>query len=132
MLTKQLGVADRVKFLGFLTEDEVITELQMSDLFVLPSFVEGVPVAAMEAMAVGVPVIATNVAGTSELVEDGKTGLLVRPSDAKALADAIVRMIEDHNFRLQAAELGRKKVVQEFDVDKESAKLNQYLLQCCD
>ena len=86
----------------------------------------------MEAMAVGVPVIATNIAGTSELIEDGKTGLLVRPSDAMALAEAVVRMIEDYSFRLQAAELGRKKVMQEFDVDKESTKLNQYLLQYCD
>ena len=131
-VAKRLGIADRFKFLGVLTEDEVISELQMSDLFVLPSFVEGVPVSAMEAMAVGVPVIATNIAGTSELVEDGKTGLLVRPSDAGALADAVVRMIEDHSFRLRVAELGRKKVVEEFDVDKESAKLNQSFIQCCD
>ena len=86
----------------------------------------------MEAMAIGVPVIATNIAGTSELVEDGKNGLLVRPSDAQALADAIVRMIEDYGFKLQAAELGRKKVLKEFDVDKETAKLNQYLLQYSD
>jgi len=130
-LTIRLKVVDQVKFLGFLTEDEVISELQTSDLFVLPSFVEGLPVSAMEAMAVGVPVIATNIAGASELIEDGKTGLLVRPSDAEALADAVVRMIEDHGFRLRAAEFGRKKVVEEFDVDKESAKLNQNFIQCC-
>src|SRR5262249_33629505 len=80
-LAKGLGLADRVHFLGYLSEDEVISELQEADLFILPSFVEGVPVAAMEAMAVGVPVIATNIAGTSELIEDGKTGVLVRPSD---------------------------------------------------
>jgi colanic acid/amylovoran biosynthesis glycosyltransferase len=84
----------------------------------------------MEAMAVGVPVIATNVAGTSELIEDGRTGLLVRPSDPLALADAIVRMIRDYPFRLCAAQLGRQKVVDEFDVDKETAKLNRYLLDC--
>lgn len=131
-LAKELGLADRVKFLGFLTEDEVIDELQTSDLFVLPSFVEGLPVSAMEALAVGVPVIATNIAGTSELVEDGRTGILVRPSDAQALAEAIVRMIKDYDFRLRAAELGREKVVREFDVDRETAKLNQYLLQSCD
>lgn len=125
----KLGIADRVRFLGFVTEDEVVDELRTADLFVLPSFVEGLPVSAMEAMAIGVPVIATNIAGTSELIEDGRTGLLIRPSDAEALADAIVRMIKDHAFRLRAAELGRKKVVDEFDVDKESAKLNQYLLQ---
>jgi glycosyltransferase involved in cell wall biosynthesis len=128
-LTVELGISSRVYFLGFLNEDEIISELEASDLFVLPSFVEGIPVSAMEAMAIGVPVIATNIAGTSELVEDGKTGLLIRPSDSQAITDAIVRMTQDYSFRLRAAELGRNKVVYEFDVDKESAKLNEHLLQ---
>jgi colanic acid/amylovoran biosynthesis glycosyltransferase len=131
-LASELGISERVRFLGFLTEDEVIRELQDSDLFVLPSFVEGLPVSAMEAMAIGVPVIATNIAGTSELVEDGRTGLLVRPSDAQALALAVVRMIEDYDFRLRAAELGRKKVIDEFDLEKECKELNTYLLESCD
>jgi len=130
-LVDRLRLADRVKFVGFLTEEEVIYELQKADLFVLPSFVEGLPVSAMEALAIGVPVIATNIAGTSELIEDGKTGLLIRPSDPIALADAVVRMIADHDFRLRAAAEGRKKVELEFDVDKETAKLNDALLQCC-
>jgi glycosyltransferase involved in cell wall biosynthesis len=131
-LANELGISDLIRFLGFLTEDEVIRELQDSDLFVLPSFVEGLPVSAMEAMAIGVPVIATNIAGTSELVEDGRTGLLVRPSDSGALADAVVRMINDYDFRLRAAELGRKKVTDEFDLEKESANLNVLLLKSCD
>jgi colanic acid/amylovoran biosynthesis glycosyltransferase len=131
-LSLELGIADRVHFLGNLTEEEVGRELHASDLFVLSSFVEGIPVSAMEAMAVGVPVIATNVAGTSELIEDGRTGLLVRPSDAQALADAIARMIHDYPFRLRAAQLGRQKVTDEFDVDKETAKLNRCLLDSCD
>jgi glycosyltransferase involved in cell wall biosynthesis len=130
-LAQGLGVSDHVQFLGYLTEGQVIGELQAADLFVLPSFVEGIPVSAMEAMAIGVPVIATNIAGTSELIDDGKTGILVRPSDPQILAEAVVRMIKDYNFRLRAAELGREKVATEFDVDKESEKLNNYLLQSC-
>jgi glycosyltransferase involved in cell wall biosynthesis len=131
-LARELGLSHHVQFLGYLTEDEVIAELQAADLFVLPSFVEGIPVSAMEAMAVGVPVIATNIAGTGELIEDGKTGILVRPSDAQVLAEAVIRMKKDYNFRLQVAELGKEKVVAEFDVDKESAKLTSYLLESCD
>jgi glycosyltransferase involved in cell wall biosynthesis len=131
-LANGLGLADRVHFLGYLSEDEVITELQGSDLFILPSFVEGIPVAAMEAMAVGVPVVATNIAGTSELIEHGKTGLLIHPSDPQALADAVVWMIEHYAFRAHAAELARKKVLDEFDINKEAEKLNRYLLDCCD
>ena len=130
-LAKELEISHQVKFLGFLTEREIINELQKADLFVLPSFVEGLPVSAMEAMAVGVPVIATNIAGTSELVEDGQTGVLVRPSDPQALADAVIRLIGDYKFRLRGAELARQKVIDEFDIDKETAKLNRYLIQSC-
>lgn len=71
------------------TEEEVNAALAASDSFVLTSYIDGIPVSAMEAMAVGVPVIATNIAGTSELVEHGVTGLLVRPSDNEALKKAI-------------------------------------------
>lgn len=131
-LTDELELSDRVQFLGFLDEDRIICELQECDLFVLPSFVEGLPVSAMEAMAIGVPVIATNIAGTSELVENGRTGLLVRPSDSQALSDAILRMISDYDFRLTVAELGRKKVINEFDMAKESQKLNTLFLESCD
>ena len=122
-LTQQLGLSDRVHFLGHLSEDDIIGHLQASDLFVLPSFVEGIPVAAMEAMAIGVPVISTNIAGTSELIEDGRTGVLVRPSDAQALVNAIIRMKTDYEFRLSTSTRGRAKVVDEFDVHKETAKL---------
>jgi len=130
-LVKELGISDQVKFLGFLTEHQVIDELQRADLFVLPSFVEGLPVSAMEAMAVGVPVIATNIAGTSELIEDGQTGILVRPSDPQALAEAVITLISDYQFRLRGAELGRRKVVDEFDIEKETSRLNQYLVESC-
>lgn len=130
-LADELGISDHVRFLGFLSEDEVVRALQQSDLFVLPSFVEGLPVSAMEALAIGVPVIATNIAGTGELIEHGRTGLLVRPSDAQALVEAVVTMVNDHGFRLRAAELGRRKVVKEFDIDKEASKLNRHLLDSC-
>ena len=79
----------------------------------------------MEAMAIGVPVIATNIAGTSELIEDRKNGLLIRPSDSDALAQAVEKMIGDYEFRLRAAELARKKVVDEFDLEKETSKLKE-------
>lgn len=129
-LVGQLDLDRNVHFLGFLNEDQIMSELQISDLFVLPSFVEGVPVSVMEAMAVGVPVIATNVGGTSELV-GSETGILVRPADPKALAEAIGRMIDDYEFRKRVSALGRQKVEAEFDVDKECKKLCTYLLESC-
>lgn len=126
---RRLNIADRVCFLGNLSEQEVGRELSMSDLFILPSLAEGVPVSIMEAMAVGLPVIATNIGGTSELVEAGKTGLLVRPADPQAIAQAVMTMMQRVEFRRQSAGWARAKVEDEFDVAKECAKLNECFLQ---
>jgi glycosyltransferase involved in cell wall biosynthesis len=126
-LAADLGVSRQVTFLGNLREAQVTRELTESDIFVLPSLAEGVPVSLMEAMAVGVPVIATNIAGTSELVEDGKNGILVRPTDAEALGDAVAEIISDYDLRLRTAKEGRAKVGKEFDIDVETAKLRTYL-----
>ena len=76
---RRLGIADRVRFLGYQSSDHVRSLLQETDVFVLPSFAEGVPVVLMEAMASGVPVVSTRVAGVAELVEDGVVGLRRAP-----------------------------------------------------
>jgi glycosyltransferase involved in cell wall biosynthesis len=125
-VAKKLGVANRVSLVGNLNEQEVAHELSAADLFILPSLAEGLPVSAMEAMAVGVPVIATNIAGTGELIDNGKSGLLLPPTSPEAIADAVVAMANSYEFRCQAAALARKKVVEEFDIAKESQKLNAY------
>ena len=131
-LVDETGLSNKVNFLGYLTEDQVIQELHRCDLFVLPSFVEGLPVSAMEAMAIGLPVIATNIAGTCELIDDGKTGILVRPSDPQILADAVIKMAQDYSFRLRVSELGRQKVLDEFDIHQETPKLNAHFLDVDD
>jgi colanic acid/amylovoran biosynthesis glycosyltransferase len=131
-LAQKLGVMERVQFLGMLSEQDLTHELSSSDLFVLPSFAEGLPVSVMEAMALGVPVIATNVAGTSELVENGETGLLVRPTDSEALANAMITMMGDYDLRRRSAQLGRAKVAREFDIVTEVKKLNDRFLLCCE
>ncbi|MBK6899947.1 MAG: glycosyltransferase family 4 protein [bacterium] len=78
--------------------DDVMAMLPACDLFVLPSLWEGLPVALVEAMGMGLPVVATEVGGTPEVVNDGTTGLLVRPGDAAMLAAAIDRLIIDEPF----------------------------------
>ena len=117
------GIAENVEFLGYLTEQGVISALTESDLFVLSSFVEGVPVSAMEAMAIGVPVIATNVGGTSELIVPGVNGILVPPADAEAIANAVAELVADPEKRKQFAIRGREKVEQAFDLQQETRKL---------
>jgi colanic acid/amylovoran biosynthesis glycosyltransferase len=125
-LVRELGVEDRVKFLGFQTDTQVREVLTASDVFVLPSYVEGVPVSAMEAMAVGVPVVATNVGGTSELISDGHSGLLIRPSDAESICVAVMKLETNPKLAQSISTNGRAKVEADFDSAIEFAKLNGY------
>lgn len=122
-LSQELGIDNRVEFSGFRDQNEVREYLRGSDIFILPSFAEGVPVSLMEAMACGVPVIATYVGGIVELVEPEKSGLMVPPSDAVSLAAAISRLLDDCSLRRDLAARGREKVVGEFNLDHELDKL---------
>ena len=121
-LAAPLGSA--VRFTGYLSQAEVAEVLASADAMVLPSFAEGVPVVLMEMLASGRPVIATQVAGVSELVEDGVTGRIVAPGDAAGLATALVafaRMPEGQ--RAAMGEAGRARVRAEFDIRHEAAWL---------
>ncbi len=124
---RRLGVADGVHFLGYQSSAQVRSLLQETDVFVLPSFAEGVPVVLMEAMASGVPVVATQVAGVSELVEDGVSGFVVPPGDVDALAGAIARLLDDSELRGRFGAAGRRAVEREFDVGREAGWLGEVI-----
>ena len=98
----ELGIAQRVEFLGH--RDDVVALLAASDIFGFPSLMEAFPNAVMEAMAVGLPVVATNVGGIPELVRHEENGLLVPAGDDQAMAAAVLRLMEDPSA---AAALGR-------------------------
>lgn len=119
----ELGVAERVRFTGYLSQAEVRGILADTDVFCLPSFAEGVPVVLMEALACGVPVVATRVAGVAELVEDGGSGILVHPGDPEPLARALQTVLADRDLRARMGAAGRQRVEREFDVAREAAKL---------
>lgn len=90
---KRLSLTDHVSLLGMLASHDVANELLQADVFCLPSFAEGVPISIMEAMAVGVPVIATNVGGIPELLTNGITGWCTAPGRADQLAEALGRAV---------------------------------------
>jgi glycosyltransferase involved in cell wall biosynthesis len=100
---RRLGLERRFRFLGF--RDDVHDLLAAADVFCLASRNEGLPVALMEAYAVGLPVVATRVGGLPEVIEDGRSGLLVPPEDPAALSDAILALLDDAGRRDQ---LGRR------------------------
>jgi len=120
---QDIGLGSRVDFLGSKSQAEVAELLAGADVFVLPSYAEGVPVVAMEALGCGIPVVASFVGGMAELVEDGVTGFLVAPGDAEQLADRIDRLVADPELRNRLGAAGRAKVAAEFDSAVEARRL---------
>ncbi len=118
-----MDLGDRVRFVGYQSQEEVRAHLAESDIFVLPSFAEGVPVVLMEAMASGLPVVTTQIAGIPELVEHGVSGKIVAPGDDQALAQAIIEILDDPVVARDMARAGAVKVQAEFSINTEAAKL---------
>jgi colanic acid/amylovoran biosynthesis glycosyltransferase len=123
------GLRDRVELLGVLDQLAVRALMSRAGLFVLPCVVarsgdrDGIPVALMESMASGLPVVSTRVSGVPELVEDGVCGLLVEPADPEALAAAVARLLSDAPFARRLARAARDTVERGFDARKEADKL---------
>ena len=107
-----LGLGGRVRFLG--RRDDARDLLAACDAFVLPARREGLGVAALEAMAAARPVVASRVGGLAEAVVDGRTGILVEPGDARALADAIERLARDPALRARLGAAGPARVAEGF------------------
>jgi glycosyltransferase involved in cell wall biosynthesis len=108
------GLSDRVELLG--ARGDVSDVLARSDVFVLSSRSEGFPVSILEAMAAGLPVVATDVGGVAEAVVDGETGILVPAGDPEALAAALGRLVADPALRRRLGAAGRTRAFRRFDV----------------
>lgn len=120
----ELGLSDHVTFLGYCSQDLVREELESSDLFVLPSFAEGVPVSLMEAMAIGVPVVSTFVGGVAELVVPNQTGILVAAGNSEHLTKGMLEALTDGNVRKKLSLAARKKVEEEFELRAQVTQLS--------
>ncbi len=118
----ELNIGDVVELTGSKNQTEVAELLTTADCYVQPSIItssgkmEGIPVSLMEAMACGLPVIASDISGIPELVVHKKTGLLVAPGDPKALVDAILQIYNDASWARILAEQGRDLALREFDI----------------
>ncbi len=111
---------ERAKLLGRI--DDARELLWASDVFAMPSLKEGLGVAALEAMASALPVIASDVGGLREVVEDDRSGIVVPPADPKAIASAIGRLIESDELRSQMGAAARARVVENYSMDKMAAR----------
>ena len=122
-LVKQTGIVSAVSFLG--VRQDIPQLLSLSDVFVLPSLWEGMPNAVLEAMAVGTPVVATNVGGGPEVIIGDETGILVPSEDSDALAQAIIRLLEDPVLRQTLAEEAQRWVLENLTEEKNISAYEQ-------
>lgn len=113
-LAGDLNLSTRVRFAGLI--QDVANFLRQGRVFVLSSLTEGISLTLLEAMAVGLPVVATAVGGNSEVVDDGVTGLLVPSRDPEALADALGRLLADADLCRRMGAAGRTRVEERFDI----------------
>lgn len=116
-LSRKLGVDTSVRWLGAVGQDEIRTYYKDADIFCLPSFAEGIPVVLMEAMAMGVPVVTSRIAGIPELITNDGEGLLVRPGRPDELADALQRLCSSAELRAAMGRNGRARVERDYHID---------------
>ena len=122
-LVKELGLEEFVHFLGF--RSDVRRLIHCFEIFVLPSWIEGLPVTILEAMAARKPVVATSVGGVPELVFDGETGILVSPRDVLGLSKAIQSLLDQPDIAHQMGNKGYEYVHKEFTHEKMWTQVQQ-------
>jgi len=109
-MAHRLGIAEQCKFAGRQPHDEIAFWLTAADCVVLPSLSEGLPTILVEAMFCGTPVVATDVGGVPEIVQNRRTGLLVKPQDSESLAQAIAEILADPDLSSELVQLARAQV----------------------
>lgn len=111
---EERGVADHVEFLGWVNGEDKGRVLTEATLLALPSYVEGLPMGLLEAMAAGLPVVASAVGGIPDIIEDGVHGFLVPPGDVNALSDALGRLLADEELRIRMGMAGRRRIIERY------------------
>ncbi|MFH0964902.1 MAG: glycosyltransferase family 4 protein [Planctomycetota bacterium] len=131
----ELGPAQQVELVGALPNEEVRALYDRADVFALASIVarngdlDGIPVVLMEAMAHGIPCVSTRVSGIPELIEDGREGVLAEPGDCAGIARGIERLLSDAALRETVARNARRKIENEFNLERNAAKLAELFRQ---
>jgi glycosyltransferase involved in cell wall biosynthesis len=120
---RSLGIEERVTFLG--SRRDVLSVLPAFDVFALPSVIEGMSNALLEAMAAGRPIVATDVGGNSEVVVDGETGLLVPAADPGQMAGAILKLLQAPEMAQEMGAAGRRRVTLQYRVEVMARRIEE-------
>ncbi len=125
---KNIGLNGNLIFTGL--RKDVSNILDIIDILVMPSLREGLPIVALEAMAKNKPVVASDVGGNSEVIVDGKTGILVQPENSIALALAIKRLVKDKEYAARLGANGRNRLEEHFSVEKMVGATEELYEEC--
>ncbi len=117
-MSAEMGLADRVIMRGHLGEQDTLAEIASGDVFALASFMEGLPVVLIEAMALGVPAVASRLVGIPELIDDGREGLLFRPTDWDDLAAKLEQLLTDPALCERLTTAAKAKIASEFTIER--------------
>lgn len=123
--TKIVMPIERVEFVGWLSEQEKIELLHSVDIFVLPSYHEGLPYAIIEAMASGLPIVASSVGGIPDVIRNGENGFLIEPGDIQGLVYYLETLIKDSNLRESIGVKNHLYAITEYSVDTNLCKLEK-------
>ncbi|MDX1813197.1 MAG: glycosyltransferase family 4 protein [Candidatus Bathyarchaeia archaeon] len=112
---KKLGVKDNIVFTGYFPDKKLPRLYQAADIFAFSTFYENLPFAVLEALSTGLPVVTTNVGGIPEMIKSGRNGFLVKPSNARELADKVLYYLDHPSAASETAFLARKTILERFD-----------------
>ncbi len=128
-LTNQLKIQENVIFAGRISKEEIMSYLQISNLFVLPSLSEGFPNVILEAMAAGLPIVTTNFEGSWEIVKDGENGFIVSVKNSHALARGITKILDNPDIKQAMSRKNREEIVK-YDWNNIISELEEIYREC--
>ena len=127
-LVKQEKLEEIIEVKGWINSKEKEILLQKADIYILPSYNEGLPMSILEAMSYSLPVITTEVGGIPEIIKNNENGILIKSGDIKSLEDNIIKLIEDENLRKNIGKQARKTIETKFNLENQIEKLEELFL----
>ncbi len=125
-LSKTLGISENVEFLGYV--ENVAEVINNMDVFILPSVWEGFPYVLLEAMALGKPIVASNIFGVNEIIDDNTSGMLVKPEDSDDIAKAVIELLSNHEKARRISEFAYRKVSDSFSLNQTVSQIEDLYL----
>ena len=116
---------NNIKLLGWINKEQKESILKETGIFVLPSYNEGMPIAILEAMSYGLPIVSTNVGDIESVVKDKKNGFIISPGDKEALKESVIELLLNKNMRIKMSKINYDEVYKKYNLEKNTEKLRE-------